>query len=48
VAGLRQQKEGELMAHMGTEPVTLVSLALSLGKTLIIVFQVIKWPYPFS
>lgn len=48
MTGLRQQKEGELMAHVGIEPVTLVSLALSLGEILITVFQIIKWPYPFS
>lgn len=31
------------MAHMGIEPATLASLALSLSETLLIVFYFIKW-----
>lgn len=48
MSGLRQEKEGKLMAHVGVEPATLASLALSLGKILIIVFQVIKLLYSSS
>ena len=40
---MRQSNETQLMAHMGTEPVTLASLALSLSKILLIVFYFPKW-----